>query len=87
MPSWKNIGLSYSALLNTVKSCEGVNKQFVRYKKPRFIPQAASKVYRVKEPAKIDPEEDKLQTEWQNQYNTAMKSIRYKQIYTGNKYS
>lgn len=76
MPALTNISGSYSSILNSVKSCPGINIQFVRFRKPRFMPKAPSKLYRVKEPSKVDPVEMKLITKWQNAYNTEMKSLR-----------
>lgn len=76
MSALNGISGTYCSILNNVKSCPGINIKFVRYRKPRFVPKAPSKLYRVKEPNKVDPVESPLIGNWQNRYNTEVKSIR-----------
>jgi len=76
MPALRSVCGPYCSVLNNVKACQGLNLQFVRYKKPRFVPKAPSKLYRVKEPTKVDPVEIEKITKWKNSYNTEMKSLR-----------
>ncbi|XP_033757080.1 probable 28S ribosomal protein S26, mitochondrial [Pecten maximus] len=49
---------------------------FVRWRKPRHLPKARSKIYIVRQPTPKDPEEMKLMRMRTNQYNTEMRSIR-----------
>lgn len=48
---------------------------FVRFRKPRWVPKAKSKIFRVREPTPIDPAEYEIMKEWNAHYNTALKSI------------
>ncbi|XP_052771444.1 probable 28S ribosomal protein S26, mitochondrial [Mya arenaria] len=61
--------------LNAIEACNGLNLQFVRYRKPRFVPKAPTKIFKVREPTPRDTEETKLMRTWQAHYNTEMKSL------------
>ncbi|KAJ8317032.1 hypothetical protein KUTeg_004936 [Tegillarca granosa] len=48
----------------------------VRWRKPRHLPTAPSKLYRVREPTPLDPEEDEEMKFLYNKYMTDMRAIR-----------
>ncbi|XP_045190321.1 probable 28S ribosomal protein S26, mitochondrial [Mercenaria mercenaria] len=52
------------------------NLTFVRFRKPRWVPKAPSKIFKVREPTPIDPVEAEKMMEWNNHYNTARKSVQ-----------
>ena len=49
---------------------------FVRWKKPRWIPKAPSKIYRVRTPTEVDPVEHAFLIKQQHRYSTELKTIR-----------
>lgn len=50
--------------------------QQVRWRKPRWVPKAPSKIFVVREPTPIDPEEYAMMSTLYNHYRTRLKSIR-----------
>ena len=53
----------------------GNNLIFVRFRKPRWVPKAPSKMFNVREPTPVDPVENEKMKEWTNNYQTARKSL------------
>ena len=54
---------------------------FVRWRKPRWIPKAPSKIYRVRTPTETDPEEQAFLLKQQHIYSTEMKTIKYVNLF------
>ena len=53
-----------------------VNLVFVRWRKPRWVPKAKSKIYRVRTPTVFDPEEEEFKNKHLHIYQTELKSVR-----------
>ncbi|XP_060563135.1 small ribosomal subunit protein mS26-like [Ruditapes philippinarum] len=62
-------------ILRRTNNVVNYNQTFVRFRKPRWVPKAPSKIFKVREPTPLDPVENEKMTEWLNRYNTARKSI------------
>ncbi|XP_052222488.1 probable 28S ribosomal protein S26, mitochondrial [Dreissena polymorpha] len=75
MSSIKLTGNCRSTAINFLRIRDGLNLQFVRFRKPRFVPKAKTKIFKVRKPTPIDPVEYKQLKTWQTHYNTEMKSI------------
>lgn len=64
------------SLMQSCNTSKNLNLIFVRFRKPRWVPKAASKIYKVREPTPIDPVEYEKMAEWTRIYNTDRKSVR-----------
>lgn len=71
----KLTGCTCSLLINSPTASK-LSIVFVRFRKPRWVPKAASKIYKVREPTPIDPVEYEKMAQWTRVYNTDRKSIR-----------
>lgn len=63
-------------ILKYSRNYQNVNLVFVRFRKPRWIPKAPSKIYNVRQPTPIDPVEAEKMNEWTRHYNSEMKGVR-----------
>ncbi|KAK3590100.1 hypothetical protein CHS0354_041146 [Potamilus streckersoni] len=50
--------------------------QCVRWRKPRWLPKAPSKIFKVRKPTPIDPEEDAMLKKHFHHYRTVVRAIR-----------